>query len=317
MSQPLPTGEQHTICRGLQKAVVTEVGATLREYSVDGVDVLDPFPQHEISDSHGQTLIPWPNRVAGSAYGFRNNWYTLPMNQPGDDAAIHGLVRFRPWKVEDRGEDYLVMVHTLWPSPGYPFTLHSQVEFRLTDEGLSVAYEVRNVGAESLPVGIGTHPYFTIGTKIDGAELTVPAETMLITNGQGIPTGRTSVEGTPFDFREPRMIGGTVLDTPYTDLARDENGKAQITLALPDRSRVVHVRLGPECRFVQIYSGDTLPNPHTRRKSLAIEPMTCPANAFNSGDGLVVLEPGEHLSSSWEALSEHCLETVDESRGDD
>jgi aldose 1-epimerase len=47
------------------------------------------------------------------------------------------------------------------------------------------------------------------------------------------------------------------------------------------------------------YSGDTLPEPERRRRGLAVEPMTCPANAFQSGEGLIVLAPGESCRQRW------------------
>ena len=47
-----------------------------------------------------------------------------------------------------------------------------------------------------------------------------------------------------------------------------------------------------------LFSGDVLPGGRWRR-SLAIEPMTCPPNAFADGVDLVVLEPGETWAGSW------------------
>ncbi len=301
----LPTGEQHKIRRGTHEAVITEVGATLREYTVGDNNVIDPFRAGEMSDSHGQTLIPWPNRIAGATYEFDNNSYLLPVNQPSDDAAIHGLVRFLPWDVVKASDDEITLANTLWPTPGYPFALYSQAAFTLTGTGLSVAYKVTNIGSGSLPVGVGTHPYFTVGTPtVDEALLTVPAETMLLTDDNGIPTGTAPVAGTKFDFRSPRPIGETVLDIAYTDLIPGSDGKVRVTLAAPDGSRVVNVQLDTADGYTQIYSSDTLPDPATHRKSLAIEPMTCPANAFNSGEGLVVLKPGKSFASGWEVLPE-------------
>jgi aldose 1-epimerase len=51
--------------------------------------------------------------------------------------------------------------------------------------------------------------------------------------------------------------------------------------------------------YYMLFSGDTLPEMSSRRRSLAVEPMTCAPNAFASGDGLIVLEPGESVVSRW------------------
>jgi galactose mutarotase-like enzyme len=300
VSEVLPTGKQFTISRDSAQATITEVGATLRTYTVDGLDVLDPFAETQMSDSHGQILIPFPNRIAKASYQFAGTQEVLPINQPSDDAAIHGLVRWLPWRPLEQSAESIVMVNDLFPSPGYPFALRSQATFTLTSTGLEVEYHVTNIGIAKLPLGIGTHPYFTVGTaNIDTATLTIPAKTMLVTNSNGIPTGRQPVNGTEFDFREPKPIGKTVLDTAYTDLIRDPDGVFRVTLEGPDGKRKVEVELGASDNFVQVYSSDTLPDPDTYRASLAIEPMTCPANAFNSKDGLIVLQPGESHDSQW------------------
>jgi aldose 1-epimerase len=50
--------------------------------------------------------------------------------------------------------------------------------------------------------------------------------------------------------------------------------------------------------YLMIFSGDTLPAAE-RRRSLAVEPMTCPPNAFRTGEGLIRLAPGESFTSRW------------------
>jgi aldose 1-epimerase len=48
-----------------------------------------------------------------------------------------------------------------------------------------------------------------------------------------------------------------------------------------------------------LFTGDSLPDASRRRGGLGVEPMTCAPNAFASGDGLRVLEPGESFSAAW------------------
>ena len=47
-----------------------------------------------------------------------------------------------------------------------------------------------------------------------------------------------------------------------------------------------------------MFTGDPL-EPERRRKALAVEPMTCPPNAFATGDDLLVLQPGEAVTHTW------------------
>ena len=51
-------------------------------------------------------------------------------------------------------------------------------------------------------------------------------------------------------------------------------------------------------RYIQAFTGDTL-IPERRRRSLAIEPMTCPPDALRSGTDLIVLEPDETRTMEW------------------
>ena len=94
----LPTGEQFELRLGDQRAVVTEVGATLRSYSVAGREFLDTFADNQISFAgHGQVLVPWPNRIDGGRYTFQGRSHQAPLNEPEKQNAIHGLVRWLNW----------------------------------------------------------------------------------------------------------------------------------------------------------------------------------------------------------------------------
>jgi aldose 1-epimerase len=297
----LPTGEQYELRHGDQRAVATEVGAGLRSYVVAGREVLDSFAPEEMpTGGRGQVLLPWPNRIDGARYSFGGQTHQLPIGEARTGNASHGLTRWQPWRLIERSASSVVLGLTIFPQSGYPFALALELAYGLSDAGLTVRTTARNVGTAALPFGAGHHPYFTVGTaRVDGAILHLPAASRLITNERMIPTGKEAVDGTPFDFRAPRLIGDTVLDTCYADLLVDVDGMTRIAMAHPDGATRLTLTLDAHYRFAQVYSGDNLPDPATRRRGLAIEPMTCPADAFNSGDGLRVLQPGESFSAVW------------------
>lgn len=297
----LPTGEQYALHYGDQHAVVTAVGATLRAYQVAGVDFIDGFPAEQMpTGGRGQVLIPWPNRLDGGSYSFGGERYQLPISEPRTQNASHGLVRWLNWTLLAQDEARVALGLVIHPQSGYPFALAIELAYTLSAAGLDVRTTTRNVGTTPLPFGVGFHPYFTVGTpQINDALLTLPARSALVMNERMLPTGRDSVAGTSLDFRAARPIGDTRLDSCFTDLVSDADGRARITLAHPNGARRVTLALDPAFGFVQVYSGDGLPDPAARRRGLAIEPMTCPANGFNSGDGLLVLKPGQDFSASW------------------
>jgi aldose 1-epimerase len=191
------------------------------------------------------------------------------------------------------------MKHVLHPQPGYPFTLGISVEYALSDSGLQVRTTATNLGAAACPYGSGAHPYLTLGTElIDQLMLRVPARSVLQSDERGLPVATETVAGTEYDFQQPRRIGSTTLDHAFTGLDRDQDGLARIELRDPDRGMQVSLWVDKSYPYVMIFSGDTLPN-FSRRRSLAVEPMTCPPNAFRTGDALVRLEPGSSLTSTW------------------
>ncbi|HEX7084298.1 MAG TPA: aldose 1-epimerase family protein [Gaiellaceae bacterium] len=288
-----PSGFQIEIRAGDHVATVVEVGGGIRRYAVGAVDVLDGYDADAICRSgRGQLLLPWPNRIREGAYAFAGEQRQLALTEPSTRSAIHGLVRWANWTLAEREEHRAVLRHTLHPQPGYPHTLELVVEYALDGAGLAVETTAVNAGREPCPFGAGAHPYLAVrGGTVDVSVLRLPARTRLLADEHGIPTGAEPVDGTPFDFRGGRPIGSTALDTAFADLERDADGRARVRLD------DTVVWLGEAYRYAMLFTGDPLPD--VARRSLAVEPMTCAPNAFQSGDGLLVLEPGESFSASF------------------
>ncbi len=289
----LPSGEQVELSFGDHEVVVTEVGAGLRAYSAGGRDVLDGYAVDEFATSgRGQLLIPWPNRIRDGAYELDGRRHQLDLSEPARDNAIHGLVRWSSWSVSERSADRAVLEHVLRPRPGYPFTLELRVEYSLSADGLTAITTATNIGAETCPYGAGWHPYLSVrGDIVDEALLRVPAQSVLEADQRGIPVGSRPVEATELDFREPRPVGPTRLDHCFTDLDRGEDGRARVTIG------ETTLWADEAYPYLMVFTGDGLPD--VERRSLAVEPMTCTPNAFVSGQGLVLLEPGDSHAAAW------------------
>jgi len=296
-----PSGRQYELRRGDQRATVVEVGGALRSYAVDGVDVVDGYgPDDVCTGGRGQSLVPWPNRLAGGRFRFGGEDHQLDLTEPARSNAIHGLVRWANWTSAEQADDRVVMAHLLHPQPGYPFTLDLRLAYALTDGGLAVSLEATNAGPCPLPFGAGAHPYLVLGSGvIDPLVLRAPGSIFLRSDDRQIPVGTEAVDGTPYDFRVSRRIGGTVLDTGYGELERGTDGRAHVELATEDGTGALTLWMGPAYRWLMLFTGDTLSPASRRRRSLAVEPMTCPPNAFQTGEGLIVLDPGDTFSDSW------------------
>jgi aldose 1-epimerase len=277
-----------------------EVGGGLRSFTAGDLAVLDGFAEDEMCrDGRGDLLMPWPNRLAGGQYHFQGKDYQLPISEVSYGNAIHGLVRWANWVCDDRAEDRVTLTHRLYPSTGYPFSLDLGATYALSDDGLRVTLSATNIGAQPCPFGVGQHPYVRSAVGVvNGDTLHVPARTIYRYDDRLIPTERLSVEGTPLDFRTPHAIGETEINMDYTDLERDADGIARVTLQAPNGRRI-DVWMDGAFKHATVYTGETVQPPERRRQSVAVEPMTCPPNAFNTGEDLVVLAPGERWEGNW------------------
>ncbi len=299
MSIP-PSGRQYEIRHGEQAAVVVEVGGGVREYRVGERAVLDPYPREAMCDgAHGAPLVPWPNRLADGRYQFAGVDHQVAITEPEKGTAIHGLLRWRSWVPVRQEASRVTMATRLHPLTGYPFLLDVEVDYLLADDGLTVTTTATNRGERSCPYGSGQHPYLSPGSGvIDDAVLTFAAGTRIVTDPQRqLPIGTEPVPGSRFDFADGRSLDDQRIDFAFTDLRRDEAGRAWVRLGGPD-GRCAELWVDGSYPIVELFTGDTL-SPHRRRRGLGAEPMTCPPNAFQTGEGVWRLAPGQAARARW------------------
>lgn len=295
-----PSGEQFEISWGDQQATITEVGGGVREYSVAGRPVLDPYPVESMCDgAHGAPLIPWPNRLADGRYHFDGADYQVALTEPDKHNAIHGFLRWRPWQAAEREPHRIVMAVRLFPLKGWPFPLDVRITYELGPGGLTVRTAATNLGRETCPYACGHHPYLSPGAGlVDDATVELDAAVRILTdNPRQLPTGAEPVDGTPFDFRTGRRLGEQEIDFPFTDLARDAEGRAWVRLTGRDGRRA-ELWVDRHYPVIELYTGDTLA-PDRRRLGLGAEPMTCPPNGLATGEGLIRLDPGATVETTW------------------
>ncbi|MGH7642526.1 MAG: aldose 1-epimerase family protein [Candidatus Dormibacteria bacterium] len=297
-----PSGKQFEIRFGEQRATVVEVGGGIREYFTGDRAVLEPYPIDAMCDgAHGTPLIPWPNRLADGRYRFDEVDYQVALTEPEKGNAIHGFLRWRPWTLRHQHPSRIVLGVRLFPLQGFPFLLDIEVGYALSDEGLSVTTSATNLGDQACPFGSGQHPYLSPGSGvIDDCQLELRAGARMVTDAERqLPVATEPVLGSPYDFREGKRLGSLQVDYPFTELSRDEAGRAWARLIGTDGRRA-ELWVDESYPYIEIYTGDTLTLPR-RRRGLGTEPMTCPPNAFQTEVGLIRLAPGERATSMWGA----------------
>ena len=297
-----PSGEQFEITAHGYRAVVTESGAALRLLTHEGRDLVDGFAADVMSSGgRGQLLMPWPNRVRDGKYSFGGRDLQLPLTEPARANASHGLVRWVAWTLEEHTRSSVSLSYRVMAQTGYPWTVDMHVLYDLSADGLHVRQTATNLSDDDAPYASGAHPYLRVGEQVEPLELTIPARTRLLLDPERkLPTGHEAVGGTSYDFSGGRAIGDAVLDVTFGDLVYDD-GRANVTLCDPETGRGVRLWVDDRHRWLQVYTPEVASG--RPRPGIAVEPMTAPPDAFNSGTDLVALapagSPGDELSTEW------------------
>jgi len=294
------SGRQLHISGHGYQAVIASVGASLRVLRHEGRDLVVPFEADEVRPAYrGATLAPWPNRIVDGRYAFGGAEYRLALTEPARSHALHGLAAWTEFADRVIEDDRVVIAAVIEPQLGYPFRVEVEVEFRIGTDGLTQTVTGRNLGTDAAPWGTGPHPYLVGGAGgVDDWTLTLPAsEVLTVTPDRLSPVAVESVDAHPeWEFRRARAIGDVFIDHAFTELERTD-GIAEVRLTAPDGHGVA-LSWDDSCPWVQVHTADT-PDAATNRIGLAVEPMTCPPDAFNSGVDLISLAPGAEHAASW------------------
>ncbi|GAA0511834.1 aldose 1-epimerase family protein [Saccharopolyspora thermophila] len=303
MHESLPaTGRQYEIAFGDARAVVTEVGAALRAFEVGGVPYVETYDADRLPPgAAGAVLVPWPNRVGGGRWRLDGKPQQLALTEPARHNAIHGLLRHTAWTLMEHSGSAVVLRAMVCAQPGWPVPLLTSIRYSLDERGLTVAHTVENPGARPVPFGLGVHPYPRAGhAETDECALRLAAATVLPVDAERLLPARPprALAGDEVDFRTGRRLAGVLLDTAFGGAAPAPDDPEQLVRhRLTDPAgHGVELWAEPVFRWVQVYTADDFPG---RGRAVAIEPMTCPPDALNSGTDLIVLRPAETWHATW------------------
>jgi aldose 1-epimerase len=223
--------------------------------------------------------------VRDGRYTFDGVEHRLELSEPERGNALHGLVLQSRWRGVRTSARRVSLSYALAPRVGYPFQLALAVSYELASGGVVMTMHATNVGAERAPFGAGFHPYLTPGTTdVDDMVIEIPAGTRVPVDERLLPSGTpTPVDGSELDFRRPRPLGALRVDACFGELGRSPAGVARVRVGTNSGAGQLTVWMDEQFHFVQVFTAGT---------AIAVEPMTCAPDAFNTGDGLVVLEPG-------------------------
>ena len=295
-----PTGEQYPLAfegGGRQsRAIITEVAAGLRALEVEGVALVETYAETSVPPyGSGIVLVPWPNRVEDGEWMLEGKMQHLDISEPKKHNAIHGLLRYTAYRVAARDVASITLTATVFPQHGYPFQLDTAVRYELGIDGLTVTHTVTNVGERTAPVAIGAHPYLCLGDEpLEKLTLSLGAATHIDADRRLNPTGQTDVTGTAFDLRGGVLVTDLNLDDGFGGVPAGATHRLS-----HDDGRFVELWRDDAFSYVQVFTNALYPKNDDIGLALAVEPMTAPAGALRSGDGLRWLALGETMSVSW------------------
>ncbi|HEY0199549.1 MAG TPA: aldose epimerase [Rhodanobacter sp.] len=237
-------------------------------------------------------MVPFAGRIADARYTFDGQAQDLQPGVTGDQrASRHGFVRGTDFDIaalaaDENGASVTLTTSSIRPQPGYPHAIDLAVIFNLDAGGLTLETRMRNVGDSAAPCFFGWHPYFRLAdSTVDGWRLQIPAQTLIRTDANliALPGAAAYVpldDAPAFDFREPRLIGDSILDQEYTDLEADADGRIRTYLRNPGNG--LGIAVWQEHGVMHAFTADTVSR--DVRRAIALEPMECMANAFDRPD---------------------------------
>jgi aldose 1-epimerase len=285
------------------RAEIDTVAAALRSLTVDGAHLTEPRLGDGVPPfCNGIVLAPWPNRVRAARWTLDGEPQQLDITEPARGGALHGLLQFTDYEVFSRADGTVTLGAFIAPQHGWPFPLETSVTYTLTGDGIRVTHAATNVGERRAPYAVGTHPFLRVGaTPVEQLTLTVPAATYFEVDERLDPIAESPVDGTPSDLRHGPVVGTLALDTAYGSLAHahpvDGRG-VSAWLQAPDGARTTMWQ-DLDWGYLQVFTTAVFPRPEGDGVAVAVEPMTAPPDALNSGQGLIWIEPGASWQGSW------------------
>ena len=270
-------------------AVISTEGAALIGLSVSKLDLIEPNTRDGLYA--GKILAPWPNRIRDGKYSFNKKDYQLPVNEVSKNNSLHGLVANCQWEVILQDQSKVILQHLLNQPDIYPGKLQLQVTYEIIENGIEITVLSENVGELSAPYGVSIHTYLVAGALVKNNELLLqlPSDQFLEVDAERLlPIKLQPVTGSNFDFISLKKISNLFIDHAF----KYSSDYPRSILLLNAEGQGAEVIFDEQSKWIQIHTADRDLQADSRM-AVAIEPMTCPPDAFNSGIDLIVLEPGK------------------------
>jgi len=259
-------------------------GASLKELILDGKCIIKDLEPLKYQSTYASSILfPFANRIKDGHYTFEGKSFDFEINEKAANNALHGLVYNKTFEVLEqtsgKNEASVKLSYTEnHLSHGFPYTYIVQLEYRLTNDALSLKMDVENTSDKAFPFTLGWHPYF-YSSNLYNSSISFQSDKKIIIGERNIGTGVEPIKPVKGFYMENKklddcwVLNGTKIQftTPDYDLLMSSSGKNN---------------------YLQIY---TPPKENT----IAIEPTTGVSDSFNNKIGLEILNAGATYSIEW------------------
>lgn len=232
----------------------------------------------------GATIGPFANRIANAAFGMDGRTYDLDANEPGRGNCLHGGsngLHRREFQLSLQEHDSTILRCVAGLTDGvngFPGNRDCEVIYQLPDPWtLRIDFLVTT--DRDTMISLTNHTYFNLGGSIDDHEVAVYADHYTPVDDNQIPLGEIAdVTSTSLDLRQSQPLGTRTYDHNFVlNLGKQSLNKAA---KLSSSSSGISVAVFTSAPALQLYTGDGLGAPFSRRAGLCLEPQQFP-NAPN------------------------------------
>lgn len=275
------------------QATIDLEDASLTSLRFRGMQIIKEFtPELGRQFYAGQVLAPWPNRIRDGEYSIDNILYKIPVNEYERNTALHGFLNAESWSLLKFSEQEISFKTITNKKEYYPFRLEIIVLYQLFQSGLKVTVTAKNLSFMPAPYGVGFHPYVILEIEREFHDwfLQIPADRyMKVDEERYLPTQMEACRKDNFDFTNLKQIGNIKINHAF----KFANSKEENTIFLLNaQGEGIYLRCDKSIPWVEIYIPGHDHNSENQN-FVAIEPMSCPPDSFNSGVDLVWLHNTE------------------------
>jgi aldose 1-epimerase len=269
-------------------SLLPQIGGSIAAWSVRGQEMLRPARATDVAQRNpyataGFPLVPFSNRVGGARFEWKGQLVRLAQNFPPEPHAIHGVGFERPWQVQARTANSVLLAMKHHPDDAWPWGFEARQRLTVGDDSLTLDLSATNLESEPVPLAIGHHPYLPRA----GARLTFYAGGVWLLRSDGLPGEQVAPSG-DLDFSKGAPVERADIDHCFCGW-----GRAAYVM-WPDKPRMLEISASAELPCVVLYSNAAL-------NEFCFEPVAHMNDALNRREpelSMPVVAAGESFSAS-------------------